>query len=131
MTRTYLVPGADVPAAFGITETVASMPTDRAKTFVRTVRERMASCPDRDAGSEVTALTSFSDGDRDLSLWRVTTEVSDNETVTYLMGIIRDGTAVGQVGFVPTRDVVMQPGAFDALARRAMARLAFQPAPKR
>ncbi|MEJ7796267.1 MAG: hypothetical protein WKF50_12000 [Nocardioides sp.] len=131
ITRTFLVPGADVPAAFGITETVASMPADRAKTFVNTVRERLASCPDRDPGSDVTPLSSFSDNDRDLSLWRVTTELSDNETVTYMMGIIRVGTAVGQVGFVPTRDVVMAPGAFDALARRAMARLAFQPAPKR
>ena len=131
ITRTFLVPGADVPPAFGITETVASMSEDRAKTFVRTVRDRMASCPDRDAGSDVTALGSFSDGNRDLSLWRVTTEVSDDETVTYLMGIVRVGTGVGQVGFVPTQQVVMQPGAFDAVARRAMARLAFQPPPKR
>ena len=131
MTRTFLVPGADVTAAFGITETVASMPEDRAKTFVKTVRDRMASCPDRDAGSDVTQLASLSDGDQDMSLWRVSIEVSDNETVTYMMGIARVGTAVGQVGFVPARDVVMQPGAFDALVRRAMARLAFQPPPKR
>lgn len=130
MTRTFLVPGADVPPAFGITETVASMPPERAKAFVRTVRDRMASCPDRDLGSDVSPLTSFTDGDRDMSLWRVTTELSDKETVTYLMGIVRVGTSVGQVGFVPTRDVVMQPGAFDSLVRRAMARLAYQPAPK-
>lgn len=131
MTRTFLVPGADVPPAFGITETVASMSPDRAKEFVKTVRGRMASCPDRDPGSDVAPLASFSDGDRDMSLWRVTTELSDNETVTYLMGIVRVGSSVGQVGFVPTREVVMQPGAFDTLVRRAMARLAYQPAPKR
>ncbi|MGZ5404043.1 MAG: hypothetical protein ACXWDL_05295 [Nocardioides sp.] len=130
-TRTFLVPGADVSPAFGITETVASMPTDRAKTFVTTVRDRVASCPDRDAGTDVRQLASSSGGDRDISLWRVSAELSDDESVTYLMGIVRVGTAVAQIGFVPTPEVVMEPGAFEALARRAMARLAFQPAPKR
>ncbi len=107
------------------------MPPERAKSFVRTVRDRMASCPDRDLGSDVAPLATFSDGDREMSLWRVTTELNDDETVTYMMGIARVGTSVGQVGFVPTRDVVMQPGAFDSLVRRAMARLAYHPAPKR
>lgn len=131
MTRTFLAPGAKVPPAFGITETVASMPSDRASAFVRTVRNRMSSCPDRDPGSDVVALSSFSQGDRDLSLWRITSELSDNQTMVYLMGIARVGNAVGQVTFVPARDAVMQPGAFDALVRRAMARLAYQPAPKK
>lgn len=131
MTRTFLVPGADVPAAFGITETVASMSVDRARTFVATVRERMSTCPDRDLGSDVTPLASLTEDDRAMSVWRVTTELSDTQTVTYLMAILRSGTTVGQVGFVPTRDVTMKPGAFDALVRRAMARLDYQPAPKR
>jgi len=130
MTRTFLVPGADVPPAFGITETVASMAPGRAKAFVKTVRDRMASCPDRDPGSDVTSLASFSEGGRDMSLWRVSTELNDNETVTYMMGIVRVGGSVAQVGFVPTQAVGMQSGAFDALLRRAMARLAYQPDPK-
>lgn len=130
-TRTFLVPGAKVPAAFGITETVASMPAGRAQNFVKTIRDRMASCTDRDPGSEVAPLANSSDGERDLSLWRVTSELSDNETVTYLMGITRVGTSVGQVGFVPSRSVTMRPGAFDALVRRATERLAFQPGPKK
>lgn len=131
ITRTFLTPGADLPPAFGITETVASMMPERARAFVQTVRDRMASCPDRDAGSDVTTLTSISEGERDMALWRITSELSDDQTVTYLMGIARVGTAVGQVTFVPAREVVMQPGAFDALVRRAMARLTYQPAPKR
>ena len=130
VTRTFLVPDSSLPAVFGVSETVGSMSKARAETFVTTVRDRMASCNDRDLGSDVMALASFSRGDQDLSVWRVTSELNDNETVTYMMGLVRDGTTVGQVGFVPTRAFTMQPGAFDTLVRRAMARLAYQPRPK-
>ncbi len=130
VTRTFLVPDRTIPAVFGVTETVGSMPEERAKAFVKTVRDRMASCSDRAPGSDVVSLASSSNQDQDLSVWRVTSELNDNETVTYLMGIIRDGTAVGQVGFIPTRALTMAPGAFDTVVRRALARLAYQPRPK-
>ena len=89
----------------------------------------MASCSDRALGSDVVSLASSSGKDQDLSVWRVTSELNDNETMTYMMGIVRDGTAVGQVGFVPTRELTMAPGAFDTVVRRALARLAYQPRP--
>jgi hypothetical protein len=127
VTRTFLVPRAKLPAAFGLTETVGTMPEARAKAFVGTIRDRMASCPDRDLGSDVSSITTIATGSTDLSLWRVTSEVSDDQTVTYLMGIIRRGERVGQVGFVPAPGVSMQPGAFDALLRRALARLEYLP----
>ena len=60
---------------------------------------------------------------QDLTVWHVTTEISDNETVTYLMGIVRDGGSVAQVGFVPDGKVQMAPGAFVALVHRALDRL--------
>ena len=83
----------------------------------------MASCSDRDAGSEVETLASDETDDTDLSLWRVRAEVSDDETVTYLMGVARQGGTVGQVGFVPGGGVFIDAGDFDALVRRALARL--------
>ncbi len=123
VTRTFLVPQAKLPAAFGLTETVGSMPEGRAQAFVDDVRARMASCSDRDLGSKIQSLANDQSRDSDLSLWRVTSEVSDDETVTYLMGIVRRGGTVGQVGFVPGGGVYIEAEDFDALVRRAMARL--------
>jgi hypothetical protein len=51
-------------------------------------------------------------------------------SVQYLMGIVRDGTSIAQVGFVPDRKVVMRPGAFVALVHRALDRLGAMPPPK-
>ncbi len=123
VTRTFLVPRTSLPASFGITETVGSMPDARASAFVDEVRDRMASCSDRDLGSDVSPITTISTDRTDVSMWRVSSELSDDETVTYMMGIVRTGGAVGQIGFVPARGVKMEPGAFDALVRRALARL--------
>ena len=49
----------------------------------------------------------------------MTTELSDDKSVSFLMGIVREGNAIGQVGFVPDGDVTMAPGAFIALVERA------------
>ena len=131
VTRTFLIPKAKLPPAFGVTETVGTLPEQQAREFVATVRKRMAACEDQDPGSEVSQLVSTTTKHQDLAIWRVSMELSDHQTVTYLMGIARDGTAVGQVGFVPARGVAMPPGAFDDLVRRAAARLTYLPAPKR
>ena len=59
----------------------------------------------------------------------MTTELNDQRSVTYLMGIVRAGTAVGQVGFVPEPDVTMGSGDFIDLVQRAGERLPAMPAP--
>ncbi len=58
-----------------------------------------------------------------LSVWHLTTELSDNRSLTYSMAILRSGTGVGQLSFVQAPDVTMSDGAFDALALRALDRL--------
>ena len=131
ITRTFLIPDAGLPAAFGLTETVGTLPEEKARAFVQTIRQRMASCSDRDLGSDVEQLASSSSGSRDLSVWRVTSELDDDRTVTYLMGIARVGTAVGQVGFVPGRDATLGVEPFEAVMWRAAARLQYLPRPKR
>ena len=60
---------------------------------------------------------------QDLTVWHVTTEISDNQSVTYLMGVLRDGGSVAQIGFVPDGKVQMAPGAFISLVHRALDRL--------
>jgi len=129
LTRAFVIPGAKLPDQFGLTETVGSMPASRAHAFVEQVRSKMAACPDKDLGTDVTMIARQTTKNTDLSVWHVKTEISDNTSVDFLMGIVRDGTSVAQVGFVPSGKVTMADGAFPALVRRALDRLPALPPP--
>ena len=119
-TRSFLVPDSQLDAAFGITETVGRLPEGQAKAFVDHVRSKLASCPDRELGTKVLRLTNGSM----MTAWRVRTQVSRKETLTFLMGVIRRGGAVAQVGFVPDGRHTMSTDEFVALVHRAGERLA-------
>jgi hypothetical protein len=129
-TRSFLVPGADLPPEFGLTQTVGALPRKQAEAFVAGVRKKLTSCPDRDLATEVDEVREVREGDRELTVWRLTVEVSDERSVTYLMGILRNGTAVSQLTFVPADGVVMGGEPFVALAMRAQDRLARLGRPK-
>ncbi|HEX6150044.1 hypothetical protein [Nocardioides sp.] len=131
MTRTFVIPRAGLPEAFGLTQTVGTMKEARAQEFVKSVRARMASCEERDPGAEVEQLESSSDARTDLTIWRVTSELSDERSVTYLMAIARDRTRVGQVGFVPAPGAFIEAGDFAWLSKRAAIRLPHLPRPRR
>ena len=130
VTRTFLIPDSRLPDQFGLTETVGSLPAAKAAAFVDRVRAELASCPDKQMGTDVVRVASVEEKDRDLTVWHVTTEISDDQSVDYLMGVVRDGTSVAQVGFVPAPHVAFAPGAFVAIVERALARLGEMPAPK-
>ena len=87
------------------------------------VRSKLASCTDRQMATKVQRLA----GGRDLAVWRVRTQVSDKTTVTFYMGVVRNGGAVAQVGFVPDRTHTMTTAQFVALVRRASERLDAMP----
>lgn len=129
LTRTFLVPEADLPAEFGLTETAGTMPPKRAKAFVSGVRERLARCEDKQIGTDVTQLHDVRRGDTDLAVWRVTTEVTDERSISFLMGIVRDGSGIAQVGFVPVKGVSITEEDFVRLGQRALARLDAMPPP--
>lgn len=131
LTRTFLIPKARVADQFGLTETVGSFPVARARAFVAGVRSRLAACPDKDLGTKVARIAQVAGPRQDLSVWHVTTEISDQSSVDYYMGIVRTGTSVAQVGFVPSGRVAMAPGTFVDLVHRALDRLAALPAPRR
>jgi len=122
-TRTFLVPGARLAPAFGLTETVGRIPEPKARAFVDGVRKRLASCHDRALGTKVERLS----GDAGMTVWRVRTEVTDKKTVTFFMGVIRRGGAVAQVGFVPDGAHTMTVPQFVAVVHRAGERLAEMP----
>jgi DNA-directed RNA polymerase specialized sigma24 family protein len=130
-TRTFVIPGADLPDEFGLTETVGALPARRATAFIEDVRSRLRGCAQRDLGTDVTAGPRSDQGDRSLTVWRLTTELSEKRSLTYSMAILRDGTSVAQLSFVEAPDVTMPPGTFEALALRALDRLGELPKPRR
>lgn len=129
-TRSYLIPEADLPVEFGLTETVGSLREPQAVAFVEQVRARLAACPDKDLGTDVVRVDTIDERDDDLTVWQLTTELSDNRSLRYFMAILRTGSSVAQLQFIPAPDVQMAKGAFSALARRALDRLGELPAPR-
>ncbi len=122
--RTFVIPEAELSDLFGLTETVGRLRDEQAaQDFVTRVRTKLRTCSDREMGTVVVRVADQTDAGHDLTVWHVKTEISDDETITYLMGIVRDGRSVAQVGFVPDGPVQMAPGAFIDLVRRAADRL--------
>jgi hypothetical protein len=122
-TRSFVAAGANLSTAFGLTETVGVLPEPKATAFVAGVRAKLDSCPHREPGTKVQRLASTSD----LTTWRVLTKVTDNQTVTFLMGIVRHGGAVAQVGFVPDGAHTLTTRQFVGLVERAGQRLSAMP----
>jgi hypothetical protein len=122
-TRSFLVPGGHLAAAFGITETVGRLPAAKAEHFVDGVRAKLASCADRELGTKVLRLG----GGPTWTAWRVRTQVTAKQTLTFFMGIVRSGGAVAQVGFVADGRHTMETSQFVALVHRAGERLHAMP----
>jgi DNA-directed RNA polymerase specialized sigma24 family protein len=129
LTRTFVILKAGLPDRFGLTETVGSLPRKRAVAFVERIRNRLATCAEKDLGTDVTRVAHRDGKDVDVTVWQLTTEISDNESVSYAMAVLRDGTSVAQVGFVPSEDARMADGAFVDLVFRALDRLGRLPRP--
>ncbi|MCW2792567.1 MAG: hypothetical protein JWO76_1665 [Nocardioides sp.] len=128
-TRSFLILKAGLPDEFGLTETQGSLPAAAAGAFVDDVRAKLARCPDKELGTEVRRTTHLVQHGRDLTVWHLTTEISDKKTLSVAMAILRDGTSVAQISFVPSPGAVMDSGAFEAMAQRALERLRQQPPP--
>jgi DNA-directed RNA polymerase specialized sigma24 family protein len=122
-TRMFLVPKAHLAASFGLTETVGRLPAIRARAFVDRVRSRLDSCHSRQLGTKVQRIATSPTR----TVWRVRTQVSDKQTVTFYMGIARAGGTVAQVAFVPDGSHTMTTAQFRALVARAGERLAAMP----
>lgn len=123
-TRTFVFP--ETPNAtqqLGLTQTIGEMATVRARKFVETVRTRIRQCGQANLGTSVTPLASSSSRTTDVSVWALSIELNDSQSFPFLMAIVRDGTAVSQLGFAPGNDQTMARDDFVALSRRMLARL--------
>ena len=122
-TRTFLFP--ETPEdQLGLTQTIGAMDPARARSFVERVRDKMRECGRANLGTTVTPLASTSSKETDLSVWALTIELDDRRSFPFLMAIVRDGTAVSQLGFAPVRTMTVSRADFVALSRRVMERLA-------
>ena len=124
LTRTFVIPAAtQLPPEFGLSETVGALPPKQAHAFIGAIRDKLTKCPDDDLGTEVEKITVEESGRRDLYVWRLTVEVSEERSVRFLMAAIREGGAVAQLTFVPSDDVSIGTDPFVTLVRRAQERL--------
>ena len=123
LTRNFLFPETPDADQLGLTQTVGSMQRARASKFVDQVRERMRQCGRANLGTTVTQLATTSSKKTDLSVWSLTIELNDRQSFAFLMAIVRDDSAVSQLGFTPIRKMTMSRSDFVALSRRVLERL--------
>jgi hypothetical protein len=95
----------------------------RASAFVDQIRDRIQQCGRANLGTSVTQLAATSTRTTDLSAWALTIELNDRQSFPFLMAVVRDGTAVSQLGFAPDRTMTMSRTDFVALSRRVLERL--------
>lgn len=128
-TRTFVIPGADLPKEFGLTQTLGSLPGERAGALVETVRGKLSSCDS--LNTNVTRIARTDAKTTSLTAWSIEVEVTDERTVTFLMAILRNGTSVSQLGFFPDNPADLGIAEFVALSQRALNRLAELPGPRK
>jgi hypothetical protein len=126
LSRTFLIPGANTPARFGLSETWGRFgSTAQAKAFVQQVRARMDACQKKDPGATVSHRAEQLKGPHgsQWTLWRLQNDIGAKHTIDYWMGVARVGPNVAQVGFVPGDKQDLSAAAFRALVIRARDRL--------
>ncbi len=126
-TRTYLIPEANLPKRFGLTETRGEFATAKAAAaFVSTLVTRMKTCPKSDLGSTINHAVVQVKGSSGPSyaLWRLENQVNKNEQlVPFWMGVVQVGNQVAQVTLTPVGKYDVGRRTFEALVVRARDRL--------
>ncbi|MCW2787244.1 MAG: hypothetical protein JWP74_3761 [Marmoricola sp.] len=127
VTRTFLIPQANLPQRFGLTETIGRFgSTSAAVAFVDTIIARMKACPHKELGSTVTEQIVRRSGAKGTTyaLWRIESQVNKNrDEIKFWMGISRVGSYVAQVNLTPVQQDDVNQATFLALVQRARDRL--------
>ena len=120
-TRTFLVPEADLPTRFGLSETYGQFGSvDQARTFMATMQRRVERCQSRHLATTVHPGPHA--GGR-IGTWRLDTDVTARRTVTFRLGFVRTGAAVAEVTFSPAGGDDISSARFRDLVVRAGQRL--------
>jgi DNA-directed RNA polymerase specialized sigma24 family protein len=127
VTRTYLIPEADLPKRFGLSETLGEFANPRAASrFAARIVARMKACPDKELGSKVThAIVDMNKPPgSSYALWRLENQVNkDEKVVPFWMGVVQSGRFVAQVNLTPVGTYDVDQATFEALVVRARDRL--------
>ena len=124
--KVYLIPEADVPSRFGLSEIYGVFRTaDKARSFMQGVRTRVARCEDRDLATTVTSAARGRVGrsGADWATWDLLTEISEKQQVHFRVGFVRVGRTVAHLLFVSAPDDDMSAKDFRTLLVRAGDRL--------
>ncbi len=124
--RTYVIPQADLPPRFGVTQTVGTFRDERrARALVDDVVAAMAACEDDDLAASVGQEQEVRDGFRGstVAIWRLDRELEEDRSIGYWMGVARVGRHATQVLFTPSGDADMDQDTFRAVVNRARDRL--------
>lgn len=123
---TYVIPEADLPARFGLSETVGVFPRARsAERFLREVRTRFGRCEDRDLATNVVSADRgrVKRSGASWSTWSFVTEVNRRMSVRFRVGFVRHRNKVAQLTFVAAPRDDVRPAHFRDLVVRAGDRL--------
>jgi len=127
VTRSYLIPEANLPKRFGLTETRGEFSTGKAAAaFVTQIVTRMKTCPKRDLGSAVShdVVQLKGTSGPSYALWRLENQVNKKEDVVpFWMGVVQVGRQVAQVTLTPVGKYDVDRRTFEALVVRARDRL--------
>ena len=124
--RVYLIPQANVPDRFGLSETYGAFKKGKqAVRFLEGVRARVAKCEDRDLATTVTdaGRGKVERSGAVWSTWNLRTEVSERKVIHFRVGFVRVGRHVADLLFVSAPDDDMTTAHFRELVVRAGDRL--------
>ncbi len=127
--RTYVIPKAEqLPTTFGIDETVGRFTTRQAAAqFVRQVSRDVEDCEQENLAAKVSDASPARAGRVLATRWKLQFDLNRNRSVTYRMGLVRNGTRVAQLRFSPTGRYDIDDATFEQLLLRAGQRLAELP----
>jgi len=127
LTRTYLIPDANLPQRFGLSETLGQFPTAQAAAgVVAKIAAKMKGCEDKELGSTVSQAAVHLQGADGASyaLWRLENQVNqEQKLVPFWMGVVQVGPYVAQVNLTPVGKYDVDQKTFEALVVRARDRL--------
>ncbi len=123
--RAYEIPhGTKLPSQFGLSEAMASFSDPgAAQAFVTSVVAKVTSCHAREPAWSVRRSAAFSSPGVNGTAWELTRAGATAPATSYRVALVRNGSRVAEVRFSPAGGYDVSSAAFEALAKRAAARL--------
>jgi DNA-directed RNA polymerase specialized sigma24 family protein len=123
--RIYVIPDAPKLAAiFGMTETVGEFRSNKAaRSFVDEAAQRVDRCEDRQPNATVQDSAEVDSGRAHGAVWQISVAPSENQNLSFRVGLVRVGSHVAEVTFTPTEEVDVDDAEYRDLVERAAQRL--------